>query len=210
LLIDTVNMDAMKLELDIMDMYRAEARKAGIEAAGLLSAGDYGAFLSAHLGHLVGRRYLRREWPVELAHAVTKLDLFDLAVLAVTDKLPITGGLAESIRMQRDAPGITDAITARAVARGLDPTSLSSIPVMTFLGDWYRVKMGSDLGLDAIVPANLEAYRFLSGLYAEGKWEDGTAQAAFGRLWRMFDRFISGLPSRNFSIELATGDVEAQ
>ncbi len=207
LLIDTVSMDAMKLELDIMDIYRTEAREAGIEAAGLLSAGDYGAFLSAHLGHLVGRRYLRREWPEELAHAVTRLDLFDLAVLAVTGELAING-LAEDIRIRRDAPGITDAITARAVAAGLAPSSLSSIPVMTFLGDWYRVKMGSDLGLDAIVPANLDAYRFLSGLYAERKWEAGAAQAAFGRLWCMFDRFISGLPSRNFSIGLATGDID--
>jgi hypothetical protein len=70
--------------------------------------------------------------------------------------------------------------------------------------------MGSDLGLDAIASGNLDAYRLLCRLYAVNKPAEGTAQAAFTRIFRMFGRFMSGLPSGNFTVDLVTGNVEAQ
>jgi hypothetical protein len=81
---------------------------------------------------------------------------------------------------------------------------------MTFLGDWYRVRMGSDLGLVALPEQNLAAYKWVSRLYACGaQGADGSMRGAFSRLFRMFDRFISGLPSRNFAIDLKTGEIQA-
>lgn len=208
--VDTVGIGAMKLDREITGLYRAEAGKAGIEADGLLAAGDYGTFLSAHLGHLVGRRHLRREWPPELARAAVALDLHDLAALALIDRPLAPGGLAEEMRRLRRAPDARERLKALLDAQKLDADMLSGIPLMTFLGAWYRVKMGSDLGLDAITPGNLAIYRSLSALYAAKTWQDGTLQAAFARLLRMFDRFTSGLPSRDFSIDLCTGDIQGR
>jgi hypothetical protein len=189
-----------------VEVYRAEAGKTGVGATNLLSAGDYGSFLSAHLGHLVGRRHLRRDWPEELAHAVRALDLLDLALLALIDEPVLPENLPNAIRIRRDD---ANHLTACASGQDMDLPALSRIPVMAFLGDWYRVRTGSDLGLAAVAPSNLNAYRLLCRLCAESKPAEGTAQAAFARIFRMFDRLISGLPSGNFSIDLVTGDIEA-
>jgi 3',5'-cyclic AMP phosphodiesterase CpdA len=209
LTVETVSIGAMTLDQDIMDIYRAEASKKGLDAAALLAAEDYGAFLSAHLGHLVGRRHLRREWPEELAHAVRPLDLLDLAVLALTDEPLLLRDLPDAIRIRRQAPDIAGRLAACAAERNVDLSVLSRKRVMAFLGDWYRAKMGSDFGRDAIAPGDLDACRLLCWLYAENKPSDGTAQAAFARIFRMFGRYITGLPSGNFTIDLVTGDIEA-
>jgi len=141
---------------------------------------------------------------------VGKLSLLDLAILAlVTEPVP-TRQLAEGVGKWCSTPALIDALNACADVLELAPARLSKVPVMAFLGDWYRVKMGSDLGLDVIAPGDLATYRFLSGLYAVKEWEDGTAQAAFARLLRMFDRFTSGMPSNNFSVDLVTGDIHAR
>jgi hypothetical protein len=80
---------------------------------------------------------------------------------------------------------------------------------MTFLRDWYRVRMGSDLGFDAVSKPHLAAYKWVSDLYARrtDAIAVGSMQEAFGRLFRMFDRFISGLPSQDFAIDLITGEI---
>jgi hypothetical protein len=179
-----------------------------MNAPALLTA-DYGAFLSAHLEHLVGRRYFKREWPQELARAARVLDLLDVATLALTDEPLQPGDLPDAVRVRRDVSDIASRLSACAGGQNAEPSTLSRIPVMRFLGDWYRVRMGSDLGLDAIAPDRLSAYRLICRLHAVGKPKDGTVQATFERIFRMFGRFISGLPSGNFTIDLATGDVEA-
>jgi 3',5'-cyclic AMP phosphodiesterase CpdA len=210
LAIETVGIGAMRLDHAVMDIYRIEAGKSRLDATALLAAGDYGAFVSAHLGHLVGRRHLRRDWPQGLAHAVRLLDLLDLAILALTGEPLQPEDLPDAVRNGRAAPDITIRLAACAAEDGVDLRALSRIPVMTFLGDWYRVRMGSRLGLDAITAGNRDAYRLLCRLYAGCNAPEGNAQAAFARIFRMFGRFISGLPSGDFTIDLATGDIEAR
>lgn len=170
LAIETVEIGDMALDPGIADLYRMEARRTGLNAAALLDAEDYGAFVSAHLGYLVGRRYLKREWPDPLAEAARTMTLADLA------------NNGEAL--------------------------LADIPIMTFLGDWYRVRMGSDLGLADVTPERLQAYRRLSERLATCAPDKGGVQWSFARLLAMFERFSSGLPSRNFTVDLASGAVE--
>jgi 3',5'-cyclic AMP phosphodiesterase CpdA len=54
---------------------------AGVAYPGVLAGHDsYGGFLAAHARHLVGRRFLRREWPADLAAAVPGRTLADMGV----------------------------------------------------------------------------------------------------------------------------------
>jgi 3',5'-cyclic AMP phosphodiesterase CpdA len=208
LTIETVGIGDMPLDEELMAVYRAEAARSGIDAHGMITANSYGAFLYEHLGHLVGRRYLRREWPEELAREVSELTLFDLAVLAL-DVEPCAPNLAATLRAASCNPDIRTRLAVFAGDLGVSWPELQEIPVLTFLGDWYRARMGSDLGFEAIASGNLPAYRLLASLFASRKTEHDSAEATFGRLLRMFERFISGLPSRNFTIDLATGNIEA-
>jgi len=205
--VETVGIGDMTLDANIMDIYRAEAGKAGINADRLLAADSYGAFLSEHLGHLVGRRYLRREWPDALARAARELTLADLTVLSLSEQALPLGDLPAAIGRLFENPAIQHSYAIAVAAHNANSSLLKQIPVMVFLEDWYRVRMGSDLGIDAITPDHLAAYRFLVSLYAGKTWDEGSIQASFGRLLRMFGQFSSGLPSRNFVITLTTGEV---
>jgi hypothetical protein len=84
---------------------------------------------------------------------------------------------------------------------------LADIPIMTFLGDWYRLRMGSDLGLADVLPTHLQAYRRLSERLVASTPDKSEVQWSFARLLAMFERFVSGLPSRNFTIDMASGEV---
>lgn len=68
--VETVSICDMVVPSRIQHAYRAEAALTGSAAAPLLQSQTYGAFLWAHLGHLVTRRFLRRDWPRDLAEAV--------------------------------------------------------------------------------------------------------------------------------------------
>ncbi|NKB84625.1 metallophosphoesterase [Ochrobactrum grignonense] len=206
--IETISIDDMTLDADILSQYAAEAERDNINPGELFNAVNYGEFLSSHLTHLIGRRLLRREWPEELAEAVRNLGLLDLAALALIECSVTTATLADLKVAIADA-GVQRQLTISAVEDGLDPALLSRIGAMTFLSDWYHVRMGSDLGLDVISESHLAAYKWISDIYARriDAMASGSIQEAFGRLFQMFDRFISGLPSRNFAIDLTTGEL---
>ncbi|MBJ6133965.1 metallophosphoesterase [Ochrobactrum sp. Q0168] len=207
--IETISIDDMKLDADILRQYSTEVERDRINPGALLQSANYGEFLSKHLAHLVGRRFLRREWPEELGEAVKTLGLLDLAALALVER-PIRSGAIADLKAAIADSDIQQQLAASAIEHELDFTSLSRIEVMTFLGDWYRVRMGSDLGLDVISKPHLAAYKWVSGIYAPrmNAITPGSMQEAFGRLFQMFDRFISGLPSRDFVIDLTTGEIQ--
>jgi len=208
--IETVSIGDMPLDDRITARYRAEIVRERIDGGGLLDATDYGSFLSEHLGHLVGRRHLRREWPQDLAEAVRQLDVFDLAACALISQPVAAGNLAAAAHAARTEPRMRQRLADLLAQSALDAQALSNISTMNFLGDWYRLRMGSDLGLVDVSRSRLAAYDFLSGLYAgRVAGGDGGAQASFGALFRMFARFKSGLPSADFTIDLANGDIAA-
>jgi 3',5'-cyclic AMP phosphodiesterase CpdA len=208
--IETVGIDDMALDGGIIGQYAVEARRDDIDPGGMLDAANYGEFLSRHLSHLVGRRFLRREWPQGLTNALRKLNLRDLAVLALIDIPASSADLVAALHPVLADCDVQHRLSVSALEYGVDLDALSRIGSMTFLGDWYRVRMGSDLGLEAVPEQNLAAYKWVSRLYAGGaRQADGSMQGALSGLFRMFDRFISGLPSRNFAIDLETGDIQA-
>lgn len=207
LAIETIDIGHLAMDPIIMDFYREEARLKQLKLPDMLAAERYGAFLSGHIGHLAGRRHLRREWPEDLADAVRACTLHDLALLAIAGRPLDVEGLQVSLTAIGREPDVVARLASETLLDDLDLGALSRIPVMTFLKDWYRVRMGSELGLDAIAAENLAAYRFVSHLFSGRQAEPGSAQAIFATLFRMFDRYCTGLPSRHFTIDLGSGHI---
>ncbi|MCW0000934.1 metallophosphoesterase [Pararhizobium sp. YC-54] len=202
--IETVGIDAMPLNDDLRLAYDREIVPSRLDAGGMLDVTDYGGFLFTHIGHLVGRRYLKREWPKEIAAMIRSLDVADLAALALIDEPVAAGDAVAAIAAARNDPGVRQLLTEA----GLDSAGLTGISAMAFLADWYRLRMGSELAFDWIAPERLALYRAVGQLFANGGWSDaGSAQARFALIFRMFRKYAGGLPSRNFSIDRTNGAI---
>jgi len=205
--IETVGINAMRLDADLRLAYDKEIVPSRLEAGGLLDVDDYGGFLFEHLGHLVGRRYLKREWPKDITAMIRSLDLADLAALALIDE-PVAAADAITVLVAaRTDAELQQRLAKRLTTAGTGPAQLS-VTAMEFLADWYRLRMGSELAFDWITGERIASYRAVGQLFADGSWSDtNAAQARFALIFRMFGKYVSGLPSGNFSIDRTTGAI---
>ncbi|CAN7238922.1 metallophosphoesterase family protein [Rhizobium sp. LjRoot254] len=175
--VESVSIGEMALDADLMAEYRRQAMRAGVETGGMLEAENYNQFLHAHLGHLVSRRHLKREWPEALARSMRAMSLADLAGQAGTG--------------------------SDAVLENLD-----GITALDFLRDCYRARMGSAFGVEAIEAVRLAAYEQVASRYRSlGESVQPGPVESFRLLFSMYDRYLSGLPSRDFAIDLETGAI---
>lgn len=196
--IETVRIGDMRLDPDVRRAYEREIAPSRLEADPMLTAADYGCFLSEHIAHLVGRRYLKREWPKDIGAMIRGFSLFDLAILALIEQ-PV----ASADAIARVATARADAGVERRLAEaGVESAAIASLSAMDLLIDWYRLRMGSELALDWIDAERLSVYRAVGGLYLAGHWRDkDAAQSLFRLIFRMFEKYLSGLPSDTFSID---------
>lgn len=170
--------------------YRIEAARDGVSAA-VTEAASHADFLSRHLAEMVRHRYLPKEWPQDLARLVPQLALGDLDAFAATTR-PLTIGDAGAI-----------------IGRGQDGAgAMAALPLFEVIVDWYRLRKGREIALDFIDPARIAAYRVTAQRYAAGSWPQGSLQDRFGSFMRMMMDWLDSQPSRNFSVDLATGKVE--
>ncbi|WP_439500926.1 metallophosphoesterase family protein [Aminobacter ciceronei] len=170
--------------------YRIEAARDGVSAA-VTEADSHADLLSRHLTEMVRHRYLPKEWPQDLARLVPKLTLGDLdAFAAMSQPLSV-----------EDA----GAIVGRAqYASG----TMAALPLFEVIVDWYRLRKGREIALDFIDPARIAAYRLTAQRYAAGSWPRGSLQDRFGSFLRMMIDWLDSQPSRDFSVDLATGEVD--
>lgn len=205
--VETIGIDAMPIDADLKWAYEKEVVPSGLDAGGMLDVADYGGFVSEHIGHLVGRRYLKREWPKELAALFRGLDLTDLAVLALMEPLAPPDAATAAMAARDDAP-MRARLADWLSAERLEPTALSGIKALDFLADWYRLRMGSELAFDWISRERLVAYGAVERLYAEAGWTDaGSMQGQLALIFRMYGKYAAGLPSGDFRIDRETGSI---
>jgi 3',5'-cyclic AMP phosphodiesterase CpdA len=160
--------------------YAAEARRDGLDAAALLDAPHYTAFLDAHLTALVRNLYLPREWPAELARLVPLLSVSELQHLAQGDPVDCNGFV---------------------------PTPADQSTLLDLVVDWYAIRKGADLALVKITPARLTLYRALIEAYARRAWPAESLQARIAALLAILRRYLAREPSLDFSVDLQTGVV---
>ncbi|MEO5325389.1 metallophosphoesterase [Mesorhizobium sp. CC13] len=174
-------------------LYRVEAAREATSAA-VTSAANHADFLSRHLAEMVRHRYLPKEWPRDLAALVPQFDLGDLerladmaAPLTVDDALPLLASLPR-----------------RAGA------DWQELPFFEMIVDWYRLRKGREVALDFIEPERLAAYRLLAARFAAGAWPAGCLQDRLASFMRMTIDWLESAPSRDFSVDLSTGEVSAK
>ena len=207
--IETVGIEAMPLHDDLRQGYRREVVPSRLEAGGLLDVDDYGGFLFEHIGHLVGRRYLKREWPKDIAALIRSLDLADLAALALIEEPATTEDVVAAIAAARDDVSVQQRLAVGLAECGTEIGVLRAMPALAFLADWYRVRMGSELALEWIGADKIRSYLAVGQLFADRDGQKPNAvQAQFIVIFRMFTRYLGGLPSRNFRIARKSGAIE--
>jgi len=160
--------------------YGVEARRRGMDFGGILQTRSYPEFLSRHLAQLVRHRYLPREWPEDFADAVHGLTVEDLFRLA----------------------GRNAHTTSHAVSG-----SVLTLPFIEMVADWYRLRKGRQLALDEIPDERLAAYRTLMSRYAAGAWEPASIQFRLAGFLRMLGQYLASPPSRDFTVDLETGEI---
>ncbi|RDI50262.1 metallophosphoesterase family protein [Microvirga subterranea] len=162
--------------------YGVEARRRGADYGGILRTRSYPEFLSHHLAQLVRQRYMPREWPEDFAEAAMRLTVGDLFRLAGADAGTGTN--------------------SRAL-----PESVLSLPFIEMVADWYRLRKGRQLALDGISDERLADYRTLTARYAAGSWEPTSIQFRLAGFLRMLGQYLASPPSREFTVDLATGEI---
>ncbi|MGH6762084.1 MAG: metallophosphoesterase family protein [Phyllobacterium sp.] len=207
--IETVSIGNMPLSADIMDAYRAEAGEGG-EFGELLQTSNYGHFLHEHINQMIVNRYLPKEWPQDLAEIVSDLSIGDLLLMAtVAESMPATTAL-ERLRQLRADRKAFSVLRTIGTAHRVDVEKAFGIPLLDLLGDWYRLRKASELALDWISPERLLLYECLIAVFSEAQpFAESSVQTRFAGLIRMLKRYLSGLPSRHFTIDLRTGGISA-
>ncbi|PWK64971.1 metallophosphoesterase [Aminobacter sp. AP02] len=170
--------------------YRIEAAREGLSAA-VTEAQNHADFLSRHLAEMVRHRYLPKEWPQDLACLVPQLTLGDLDAFA---------GLSQPLTVEE---------AGAIVGRGRNGVgAMAALQFFEMVVDWYRLRKGREIALDFIDPARISAYRQTAQRYAAGSWPDGSLQGRLAAFMRMLMDWLESQPSVNFSVNLATGEVE--
>lgn len=173
--------------------YRIEAAREGLSAA-VTEAENHADFLSRHLAEMVRHRYLPKEWPQDLAGLVPQLSLGDLDELA---------GIHEPLAVG-DVPSVLDATRKAETGKH----AWRALPFFEMIVDWYRLRKGREIALDFIEAERIAAYRQLAERYAIGAWPQGSLQDRIAAFMRMMMDWLDSQPSRDFSVDLATGKVE--
>ncbi|MHC1551676.1 metallophosphoesterase family protein [Phyllobacterium sp. K27] len=196
--IETISLGDMPIDNKINCQYRNEIAVTKKNVGSMLEASNYGEFLSGHIDQLVVHRYLKREWPQELARAVKQLNLGDLFLLAQSEKVVDLDDIALTLKTERSCSNVMKETLKE----------MSSVPVLDMLGDWYRLRMGSEMALDWISADRMTMYRLLIDAYKSDLCKNGEAKRIFATIFRMMASYMSGLPSCNFSVSLETGQVK--
>jgi 3',5'-cyclic AMP phosphodiesterase CpdA len=207
--IETVAIADMPLNPKITARYDMEILQTGLKAGGLADCTDYGDFLYEHIGHLVARRHLRRDWPQDLAAIFHNTTLADLTAIAMTGAACLADDLTPQLAQFR-TPSMTKAIAKLEAQAGLAEGALAEIPALSFLKDWYRLRMGRDFAQDRLRKTDLQAYRLVAGLFAGLTTDAGSLQERLALVFTIFTKYLTGLPSRNFSIDLQSGKILRQ
>lgn len=208
--ISTVRIDDCGLDPAVRRSYRTEMELTGLAAERLMGAQTYGQFLHAHLGHLVSRRHLRREWPDDLAELVRSVSLADVAAVALTrdaDGQHDTSDLS-AIRAMKSNPGVVRA-ASHLLTADVQLDDLDTVPLLTFLEDWYRLRMASSLAFADIPGGRVRAYSTVARLIDTRKDEpDSQLHVKLTALFAIYAKY-AGKPCENFSVCLRSGDIVA-
>lgn len=207
--VETVVLNGLARNAELDAQYRTELAFNGKNVGTILDRPDYGSFLSEHVQQLVIHRYLRKEWPKDLASIARSLILSDLVFLInQTASMDMDEATSIFTTMRQDWASEKE-IRTFCAKHHLHGETLQAVSFLEMLGDWYRLRKASELALEWICPHRLRIYETFIALFASRADEPNSLQGKIGILFRMMGSYLGGLPSRNFQIDRRDGSVQA-
>ena len=184
--LETVPLNDMPLNPDLLDYYRKETRAMGVEPDQALSANNYGEFLYQRMYCRVVAHYLPRQWPPDMVDAVQCSNAAELATFLLaqqrTDQvlhyaalatIPTSAATAELQRLCEQAR--------------LPLAELEACPIMHLLVDWYCLRQAGHQACSFLKPRHLKVYHFLAEHFGDLTPGKHATQAAFLQI------FLGGL-----------------
>ncbi|MGB3026196.1 metallophosphoesterase family protein [Paradevosia shaoguanensis] len=168
--------------------YTAEQRRTGADYGTLLAARTYPEFLSRHLAQMVAWRYLRREWPDDLAAAVPRLNLGHLMGLA---------SIATPLKTLPDS-----------LHELLPHQDWHDIAFIDLVVDWYHLRKARALAEGYVPASRLAVYDRLQTAFAARTRPMDSLQGRLAAFFRILVEYRNSTPCVDFSIDLETGAVE--
>ncbi|MBB5700781.1 3',5'-cyclic AMP phosphodiesterase CpdA [Ochrobactrum daejeonense] len=206
--IETAMLDGLARDAHLDAQYRTELALTRKDVGTILDTPDYGSFLSEHVQQLVIHRYLRKEWPKDLAAIAKVLTLADLVFLV---NQPSSMDMDEATGIFTMTPKghcSEDEIRIFCAEHTLHGETLQAVSFLELLGDWYRLRKASELAFGWICPHRLRIYQTFIALFASRTDKLGSLHEKIGILLRMMGAYMGGLPSRNFRIDLGDGSIQ--
>ncbi len=184
--LETVPLNDMPLNPDLLDYYRKEIRAMGAEPDQALSATHYGEFLYQRMHCRVVAHYLPRQWPPDMADAVQRSNAAELATFllaqqrsgqvlhyASLETIPRSAATVELQRLCEQHP--------------LPLAELEACTLMHLLVDWYGLRQAGHQACSFFKPRHLPVYHFLAEHFGDLAPPNNETQAAFLQI------FLGGL-----------------
>lgn len=168
--VSTAVLESVPWFATFFDQYRKEARFLKTRQdlvpwdTTILNANTYGSFVNLHLKELVRLRFLPKDWPKALTDLMVPYHGLELLALANDPTLFISVKQDQTAKRKDREAGTRIALgelTKALNAHGLRKADFESWTGMDWILDFYRLRNGDQVSLDAIGKKRLKAYSFL-------------------------------------------------
>lgn len=173
----------------LFPFYRKELARSGEPLGDILNTRDYYDFLYHHLALLVRQRFLKKDWPEDLANLINSLSCADVMWIA-QQTAPLS------------AQTLPDAANRR-LADTPENNALRALPLLTLITDWYCLRNGSDLAWKDIPSERVQCYRALLSAYTSAsRLPADSLQYRFGLMMKILAGYINDRPATRFTVNM--------
>ena len=166
-----------------MQFYKDEERATGAAAfSPALNAQTYGEFLYKRILSRVEHRYLKKDWPEDIAVELRRTNTLDLLYLLTAPVDSENVSTLKSIEPSYDGESL-NTIEALLAEHSLTVQAFSNQSMMDFVADWYCLRDAGEMALPYIMPPTLDRYRFLSTHFGDNTLPAATNHTSFFRIF---------------------------
>ena len=193
--ISTIPIDSMPIDPILIKAYREENKALGDADESALSAKTYGDFLNKKMHTLVRHRYLKNDWPEDIACQIDNTTAIDLAYFL---QLQSTGSQVMSFGSMKEliTVALQNGFDEHAARYKLTRTDFECCSMMNLIEDWYRLRLAGPLAGSYISAHNITLYTCLADIATKPAPAVIDTHAAFFSLFlSVFKRSIERLNS---------------
>lgn len=192
--IQNISLSSLPLDSGLMQFYEnEESALTGSATSPALSTKTYGEFLYKRLYSRLEHRYIKKDWPSDIAAVLGRTNTLDLLYLLMKQEE------SKDNLMLMPIDASCDQETLNAIERLLNKNALSSSafanqPMMDFLVDWYGLRDAGDMAMPFIDEQKINRYRFLAAQYGDPSLPaPNNHQAFFKTLLSLLHHPLEGL-----------------